>query len=59
MDIKFEKPPVHFTPSGVPYVDPVDILLSKVGQEEISKMANGKASREVTHIPVPTQVSQP
>jgi hypothetical protein len=41
-EIKFDKPPVHFTPAGVPYVDPVDILLSRVGQEEISKMADLK-----------------
>jgi hypothetical protein len=37
--IKFDKPPVHYTNSGSLYIDPEDILHSKVGQEVILRMA--------------------
>ncbi len=37
MSPKLEKPPVHITGSGVPYVKPADILNSVVGQAEIRK----------------------
>ena len=46
MGTDFKTPPVHFTSSGAPYVEPADILRSKAGQEQIFKAArlevNGK-----------------
>jgi hypothetical protein len=39
METKFRTPPVHFSASGAPYVEPADILLSEAGQEEILKAA--------------------
>ncbi|MGH7846762.1 MAG: hypothetical protein ACREQW_16580 [Candidatus Binatia bacterium] len=37
--IKFDKPPVHYTSSGSLFINPEDILHSKVGQEVILRMA--------------------
>ncbi len=39
MGTEFRTPPVHYSASGAPYVEPADILLSKAGQEEILKAA--------------------
>ena len=39
VEIKFEKPPVHMTRSGVTYVEAADILESAIGQREIEKAA--------------------
>jgi hypothetical protein len=58
MDVKFDKPPVHFTTGGVPYVDAVDILLSRVGQEEISKMAALEVSK-TNHNTPPAEPAKP
>lgn len=43
LEIKFPTPPVHFTKSGAPYIDPEDIFHSKVGQDIIFSMANMNA----------------
>lgn len=39
VEVKFDKPPVHYSRSGVMSVKPEDILRSKVGREEIRKAA--------------------
>ena len=39
MGTDFITPPVHFSASGAPYVEPADILLSRAGQDEILKAA--------------------
>jgi hypothetical protein len=39
VEIKFDKPPVHMTRSGVSYVEAADILKSAIGQLEIEKAA--------------------
>ena len=36
-EVKFNQPPVQLSDSGVAHVSAVDILMSKVGREEIEK----------------------
>lgn len=38
--VRFERPPVHVSKSGVHSVNPADILRSSVGQSEIRKAAD-------------------
>jgi hypothetical protein len=39
VEIKFDKPPVHYSRSGVVSVKAEDILRSRVGREEINQAA--------------------
>ena len=36
-EVKFKHPPIQLSGSGVAHVSAVDILMSKVGREEIEK----------------------
>lgn len=44
---KFKQPPVQLSSSGVAYVRAADILMSKVGREEIEKAANLAITRKL------------
>jgi len=46
-EAKFEKPEIKVSPSGVAFVSASDILMSRVGREEIEKVSKFVVSRIV------------
>jgi hypothetical protein len=46
-EAKFEKPEIKVSPSGVAFVSASDILMSRVGREEIERVSKFVVSRIV------------
>ena len=49
-EVKFEKPPINVSHSGVAYVSAADILRSRVGREEIDKIYKIIVSRHIGRV---------
>lgn len=58
-EAKFEKPEIKVSPSGVAFVSASDILMSRVGREEIEKVSKFVVTRISKRVPPERAIAKP